>query len=281
MDAAYERNLFMKKLSLFSIVLVVILSGCSGIFDSFAKHNIDRAKSVKNRLETQIDQEAKQLVTGVKEVLESKKGRSKHEQVSLDLAEQAERLLGGEPIEKMDVELLLDQYHFDRERYKKTMAEEADLVTTLKKNELNIETEIESLENQLKGTSTWEKIKKALGGAMTLTIVVIIVLLIFAPHLLGWIVAKIPSLVSLLGVTSFRIVRNVVKGVQKARDKIAELSVDEKLDKFEILDLISSGLKEEADEDTTNTVATIRKKYNLESISRKLRDKPRKLNDKP
>jgi len=49
--------------------------------------------------------------------------------------------------------------------------------------------------------------------------------------------------------------------------------VKNSISKVEMLKLIDSGLKEEADEETANTVKVIREKYNLESISRKLKNK--------
>ena len=49
--------------------------------------------------------------------------------------------------------------------------------------------------------------------------------------------------------------------------------MDAGLSKIEILKIIDSGLKEEADEETANTVKIIRKKYNLESITKKLKNK--------
>jgi len=135
----------------------------------------------------------------------------------------------------------------------------------------------EQLERAKAGDTIWQRIKRASISTLILVILGVIALLIFAPNVLGWIVSKIvskiPSLVSLLGITSFRVVRNVVKGVQKVRDKIADLPDNPELSKVQILDLISRGLKEESDEDTTNTVAAIRKKYNLESISKKLKNK--------
>jgi hypothetical protein len=101
-------------------------------------------------------------------------------------------------------------------------------------------------------------------------IVGVILLLIFAPHVLGWLVAKLPSLIRIVGVTSVRVVDALVKGVQKARDQIADMPDDVRLNKFEILKMVDSGLKEEADPETRNTVDVIRKKFNLESVTKRL-----------
>lgn len=270
------------KLYIAGILFLVALSGCTlrNPFAPTTEQKVDKAKFAQAKIETQIEQQTKQFVTGVKEVLESKEVESKQEQISLDLAEQAERLLGGEPIEKIDVQLLLDLYDSDKEKYERIVHEKGEMVTVLKKNELARETTIaalEELERAKAGASIWQRIKRIGISSMVLVILGVIVLFIFAPNVLGWIVSKIvskiPSLVSLLGITSFRVVRNVVKGVQKVRDKIADLPDKPELSKVEILDLISRGLKEESDEDTTNTVAAIRKKYNLESISKKLKNK--------
>jgi len=273
------------KLYIAGILFLVALSGCTlrNPFAPTTEQKVDKAKFAQAKIGTQIEQQTKQFVTGVKEVLESKEvgSESKQVQISLDFAEQAERLLGGEPIEKIDVQLLLDLYSYDKEKYERIVHEKGEIVTVLKKNELDHETTIAALEEQLErakaGDTIWQRIKRASISTLILVILGVIALLIFAPNVLGWIVSKIvskiPSLVSLLGITSFRVVRNVVKGVQKVRDKIADLPDKPELSKVEILDLISRGLKEESDEDTTNTVAAIRKKYNLESISKKLKNK--------
>ncbi len=264
------------KTQIILILSMVALSGCTfqNPFVPTTEQKVDKAKFAKSKVETQIEQQTKQFVTAVKEVLESKESRNKEEQVSLELTEQAERLLGGEPIEKIDVRILLDLYDSDIEKYKQMISQKEKMVTVLKKNELDHETTIAALEQQLERekarVSLWGRIRNAGVSFIILLILAVAGLAIFAPHVLGWIVSKIPSLVSLLGVTSSRVIRNIVKGVQKARAQIAEMPDEKKLSKLEILDLIDCGLKEEADEETTNIVKVIRKKYNLESISKKL-----------
>lgn len=260
------------KRHLFFIVLLIFLSGCS-LFGSSNYREVDKANLIKKRLDVQLSQQVKELVTGTKEVLESisKAERSPKEQISLDLTVQAERVLGGEPIEKIDVDSeLIEPFNSDKGKYNTFIKKRKDLITELKKKELNNDVKIEYLMEKAK-PSPWDKIKNAFRNSMLLMIVAVIALLIFAPHVLAWIVSKIPSLVSLFGITSFRIVKNIVKGVQEVRSELAELPDGEKLDKDEILDLIDRGLKGESDEETANTVDTIREKYNLESITKKLR----------
>jgi hypothetical protein len=264
------------KVHIVTLAFLLILSGCSiqNPLVPTTEQKIDKTKFTKCKMDAKIDQKTKQLVTGVKEILESKKPRNKEEQVSLDLTEQAERLLGGEPIEKIDVKILLDLYKSDIKEYKRIISEKEKTVTILKKNELDYESTIAALEQQLERekarSSLWGRIKNLGISFIVLMIIGVVLLLIFAPNVLGWIVAKLPSLISLLGVTSFRVVKALVKGVQKVRAQIADMPEGQKLDKFEILKLIDGGLKEEGDQETTNTVETIRKKYNLESISKKL-----------
>ncbi len=257
-------------------VLALTMSGCSS---TATERKLGKEEAAKCRTEAQINQITRQFVTGAKEVLESKKEKlSKEEQVSLDLSSQAERLLGGEPIEKMDVSTLLalndpNNKAFDKAKYKQIILENKNLVTDILNAQLDNQIEITALEYQLtgKGNSLWNWIKHLGVSAIILMIIGVILLLIFAPNVLGWIIAKIPSLIFYLGVTSARVVTALVKGVQKARAQIAELPEGAKLDKYEILDMIDRGLKEEADGETTNTVAVLRNKYNLESISQKLK----------
>jgi hypothetical protein len=224
-------------------------------------------------MDTKANQYTRQLVTGTKEVLESKESLNKEEQISLDLTEQAERLLGGEPIEKIEVKELLGLYDSDKEKYDRIISEKEKTVTLLKTNQLDNETTIAALEQQLereKSKPLWQRIKNTSAWLIILIIIAAILLLIFAPNVLGWIIAKIPSLILYLGVTSSRVVKALVKGVQKARAQIADLPEGTTLDKYQVLDMIDRGLKEEADGETTNTVEVLRKKYNLESISQKL-----------
>ena len=264
------------KLYIAGILFLVALSGCTlhNPFVPTTEQKVDKAKFAKVKIGTQIEQQTKQFVTGAKEVLESKEVGSKQEQISLDLVEQAERLLGGEPIEKIDVQLLLDLYDSDKEKYKRIVREKGKLVTVLKKNELDHETTIAALEEQLErakaGASIWQRIRHIGISSMILMIAGVIALLIFAPNVLGWIVSKIPSLVSLFGITSLRVVGNVVKGVQKIRNEFTDLPDDQKLTKADILKRIRSGLESEGDEETENTVAAIKKKYKLRSASSNL-----------
>lgn len=261
------------------ILSLVMLPGCTfhNPFVPTTEQKIEKAEFTKSKMDAKINQQTRQLVTGVKEVLESKQGRNKQEQISLDLASQAERLLGGEPIEKIDVKVLSDLYDSDREKYEQIIKEKEKTVTAIKTSELDNQVTIEALEKQLAKekakNSLWHRIKNAGVSFIILMIIAVILLLIFAPNVLGWIVSKIPSLVLFLGVTSSRVVKALVKGIQKARSQIADLPEGQKLDKFEILRLIDGGLKEEADGETTNTVEVLRKKYNFESISKKLMSK--------
>ncbi len=105
------------------------------------------------------------------------------------------------------------------------------------------------------------------GGMGDLIGVGVIALLIFAPNVLGWIVSKIPSLATLLGITSIRVIGNVVKGVQKVRKEFRALPDDVPLTKAEVLKRIKNGLESKSDEETENTVVAIKKKYKLESAS--------------
>ena len=150
-----------------TILFLMALSGCTvhNPFNPTTEKKVDKAKFAKAKVEMQIGQRTKQFVTGAKEVLESKEIRSKQEQISLDLAEQAERLLGGEPIEKINTQLLLDLYESDVEEYKQVVREKSEMVTVLKKNELSHETTIAALEQQLERekarSSLWQRIKRA------------------------------------------------------------------------------------------------------------------------
>lgn len=261
------------------ITFLVSISGCS-IHNPFApttEQKIEKAEFTKSKIDAEVNQRTRQFVTGAKEILElkTKIGLNKEEEMSLDLVEQAERLLGGEPIEKIDINELSGLYDRCKKEYKREIREKAEKVTTIKKNELDNKTTITSLEHQLEEGKTkdslWNRIRNAGISFIVLLIIGFILLLIFAPKVLGSIVAKIPSLISCLGVTSARVVNALVKGVQKARSQIAELPEGTKLDKKQILNMVDSALKEEADGETTNTVEVLRKKLNLPSISSKLR----------
>lgn len=257
------------------IILAVLALTMSGCGSWATERKLGKQEAAKCRTEARINQITRQFVTGVKEVLESKENLNREEQVSLDLTSQAERLLGGEPIEKMDVNALLALYDSNKGKYKRIILENENVVTDILNAQLDNQTEITALEYQLKkekaGNTLWKRVKNMGISAIILTIIVVILLLIFAPNVLGWIIAKIPSLIFYLGVTSARVVKGLVKGIQKARAEIAELPEGAKLNKYEILDMIDRRLKEEADGETTNTVEVLRKKYNLESISERLK----------
>ena len=267
------------KTKIVSVVLLLALSGCTvqNPFVPTTAEKIEKAEFTRCKMDAKINQQTRRFVTGVKEVLGSKENLNREEQVSLDLTKQAERLLGGEPIEKMDVNALLVLYGSNKEKYKQKIDDWDKTVTTIKTGELDNQTTIAALERQLEkenaGNSLWNRIKNAGVSFIILMIIAAIALLIFAPNVLGWLIAKIPSLIFYLGVTSARVVKALVKGIQKARAQIAELPEGTKLDKYEILDMIDRGLKEEADGETTNTVQVLRNKYNLESISQKLKSK--------
>ncbi|MBE3144491.1 MAG: hypothetical protein IMZ61_11290, partial [Planctomycetes bacterium] len=102
------------KTQIIAVVLLLTLSGCTvqNPFVPTTAEKIEKAEFAKCKMDAKINQQTRRFVTGVKEILESipKERLNSEEQVSLDLTEQAERLLGGEPIEKIDVNALLGWY---------------------------------------------------------------------------------------------------------------------------------------------------------------------------
>jgi len=261
------------------LLLLLTLTGCTvqNPFVPTTEEKKDKAEFVKSKMDAEINQQTRQLVTGVKEVLESKpESLNKEEQISLDLTIQAERLLGGEPIEKLDINALSTLYDNEHQKYDSFIGDKKPLVTVIKKSELDNQTTIEALQRQLEEEkarrSILGRIKSASTSFIILLILAAILLLIFAPNLLGCIIGKIPSLIFYLGVTSSRVVKSLIKGVQRARTQIAELPEGKKLDKYEILKLIDTGLKQESDSETKGTVDVVRKKFNLESISQRLKN---------
>ena len=98
-------------------------------------------------------------------------------------------------------------------------------------------------------------------GAIAILIIGGPALLPIITQFIGWLVGKIPGLISWLGITSSQMTSNIIKGVHDAKEKIRAVDDDRKLSKNEILNIFKSSLGNTTNNSDKSAIDRIKRKF--------------------
>ena len=80
-------------------------------------------------------------------------------------------------------------------------------------------------------------------------------------QLIGWLVSRIPGLISWLGVTSSQMTSNIIKGVHDAKERIRAVDDEKKLTKNEVLSIFGTSLGNSTNVSDKNAIDRIKRKF--------------------
>ena len=80
-------------------------------------------------------------------------------------------------------------------------------------------------------------------------------------QLFGWLVGKIPGLITWLGITSSQMTSNIIKGVHDAKERVRSLDDEKKLSKSEVLNIFGSSLGNSTNVSDKNAIDRIKRKW--------------------
>ena len=98
-------------------------------------------------------------------------------------------------------------------------------------------------------------------GAIAVLIIGGPVLLPIITQLIGWLVGKLPGLITWLGITSSQMTSNIIKGIHDAKERIRAVDDDKKLSKNEVLTIFGSSLGNSTNVSDKNAIDRIKRKF--------------------
>ena len=246
------------------ILCYLMLSGC------FITNPFDKAQSEKDDTQTEIaqndailEEKTKQYGHAAKSLLDDIPEDKQQPQtvIATDMLEQQEKIIG-KPIEPIDIHRLLDLYEKNIADYEKALDKSEKNLNEILKENAGLQAKVDHLntilDNRTWYSDLWYTIMNWSLSTFLLTGVCFIVLLIVAPTLIPRIIAwgalKIPKLIGFIGITSVKVVDNIVSGVQQARAELSNRSDDDQMSVKEVKAILDNHLERQYDNDTKNAV---------------------------
>lgn len=249
---------------------IVIILCCLSLVGCFSLNPFDKAQNEKDETLQEIaandvvlKEKTKQYGHAAKSLLEDIPTEKQQPQtvIATDMLDQQEKIIG-KPIEPIDIDKLLNLYEKNINDYKKALSEsEEDLNKILKEN-VGLQAKVDHLNTVIANRTwygdLWYTIMSWSLSTFLLAGVGLIILLIIAPtmipRIIAWGALKIPKLIGFIGVTSVKVVDNIVSGLQEARVELSKKGDNEKMSVREVRAILDNHLERQLDIDTKNAV---------------------------
>lgn len=265
-----------KKIMNISVVLLVsfLFTGCITIPNWGLKQDRQEIAGEITRKESELERHTRSYVTGTVEALSLSENKSTEDLVALQLAKEAQTIVGlPQPGDKIHVEDLIAQNEVAIENL---TDREQDVIELSRRKQIlghdlkDTEEKLISL-GELKAkeqndgffSSMWAWLTGTFGliGAVAVLIVAGPALLPIITQLIGWLVARIPGLITWFGITSSQMTSNIIKGVHDAKEKVRAFDDDKKLSKNEVLNIFGSSLGNSTNTTDKNAIDRIKRKF--------------------
>ena len=256
------------------IVVATLMSGCVTLSNWGLKEDRQEIAGEINRKEGELNRHTRAFVSGTVDALSLSEDKSKEDLLALSFAQKAQEIVGlPQPGDKIHVEDVISNNEVaigniaDRDK---------DVIELSRRKEIlghdlkDTEEKLISL-GELKAkeqkdgffSSLWAWLTGTFGllGAIAVCIIAGPALLPIITQFIGWLVGKIPGLISWLGITSSQMTSNIIKGVHDAKEKIRAVDDDKKLSKNEVLSIFGSSLGNSTNVSDKNAIDRIKRKF--------------------
>tara|TARA_B100001093_G_scaffold339651_1_gene324423 strand:+ start:14169 stop:14978 length:810 start_codon:yes stop_codon:yes gene_type:complete len=227
-----------------------------------------------SRKEGELDRHTRAFVSGTVDALSLSDDKSKEDLVALELAQKAQEIVGlPQPGDKIHVEDVISNNEMAIDNL---TDRNADVIELSRRKEIlghdlkDTEEKLISLgelkaKEQKEGffDSMWSYLTTTFGlvGAIAILVIGGPALLPIITQLIGWLVGKIPGLITWLGITSSQMTSNIIKGVHDAKERIRAVDDDKKLSKNEVLTIFGSSLGNSTNVSDKNAIDRIKRKF--------------------
>jgi hypothetical protein len=245
--------------------------GCVTIPWGLKKERQELVSDIKSKT-NELDRHLRSYVTGTVESLAYSTDKNKEEQVAFNLAMKAQEIVGlpdpGDKIHTIDV---IDNNNVaienlsNRERNVVSLARQKQV---LGHELINTEDQLIELGEASRGNENffskmwgWLIATFGLIGAIAVLVIGAPALLPIVGQLIAWVVTKIPGLVGWMGLTSFSLTKNIIKGVHDVKEKIKLADEERTFSKNEVLNLFKSNLGNSTNHSDKNIISRIKRKF--------------------
>ena len=256
------------------IVVASLMSGCVTLSNWGLKEDRQEIAGEINRKEGELNRHTRAFVSGTVDALSLSEDKSKEDLVALSFAQKAQEIVGlPQPGDKIHVEDVISNNEIAVENI---ADRDKDVVELSRRKEIlghdlkDTEEKLISL-GELKAkeqkdgffSSLWAWLTGTFGllGAIAVCIIAGPALFPIITQLIGWMVGKLPGLISWLGITSSQMTSNIIKGVHDAKEKIRAVDDDKKLSKNEVLSIFGTSLGNSTNVSDKNAIDRIKRKF--------------------
>ena len=254
--------------------LVMLTSSCVTFPNWGLKENRQEIAGEITRKEGELDRHTRAFVSGTVDALSLSEDKSREDLVALDFAQKAQEIVGlPQPGDKIHVDDILSNNEIAIENL---ADRDKDVIELSRRKEIlghdlkDTEEKLISL-GELKAqedkdgffSSLWAWLTGTFGliGAIAVCVIAGPALLPIITQLFGWLVAKIPGLITWLGITSSQMTSNIIKGVHDAKERVRSLDDEKKLSKSEVLNIFGSSLGNSTNVSDKNAIDRIKRKW--------------------
>lgn len=256
------------------VTMTLFTQSCISISNWGLKKDRQEIAGEITRKEGELDRHTRAFVSGAVDALSLSEEKSKEDLVALDFAQKAQQIVGlPQPGDKIHVEDVVSNNDVAIENL---ADRDKDVVDLSRRKEIlghdlkDTEEKLISL-GELKASedkdgffsSLWAWLIGTFGlvGAIAVCIIAGPALLPIITQLFGWLVGKIPGLITWLGITSSKMTSNIIKGVHDAKEKIRSVDEDKKFSKNEVLNIFGSSLGNSTNESDKHVIDRIKRKF--------------------
>lgn len=226
------------------------------------------------RKEGELNRHTRAFVSGTVDALSLSEDKSREDLIALDFAQKAQEIVGlPQPGDKIHVEDVISNKEIAINNLKDRVV---DVIELSRRKEIlghdlkDTEEKLISL-GELKAQeqkdgffdSMWSWLTGTFGliGALVICVIAGPALLPIITQLIGWVVTKIPGLITWLGITSSQMTGNIIKGIHDAKEKIKAIDDNKHLSKNEVLNIFSSSLGNSTNNSDKSAIDRIKRKF--------------------
>ena len=254
--------------------LVMLTSSCVTFPNWGLKENRQEIAGEITRKEGELDRHTRAFVSGTVDALSLSEDKSREDLLALNLAQKAQEIVGlPQPGDKIHVYDVISNNEIAIENL---TDRDVDVIELSRRKEIlghdlkDTEEKLISL-GELKAqeekdgffSSLWAWLTGTFGliGAIAVCVIAGPALLPIITQLFGWLVGKIPGLITWLGITSSQMTSNIIKGVHDAKERVKSLDDEKKLSKNEVLNIFGSSLGNSTNVSDKNAIDRIKRKW--------------------
>ena len=256
------------------ITITLFTSGCITMPSWGLKQDRQEIAGEINRKEGELERHTRAFVSGTVDALSISEDKSKEDLLALNLAQKAQEIVGlPQPGDKIHIEDVISNNEIaignlaDRDTDVIELSRRKEILGhDLKDTEEKLISlgELKAQENK-DGffSSLWAWLTGTFGliGAIVVCVIAGPALLPVITQLFGWLVGKLPGLITWFGITSSQMTSNIIKGVHDAKEKIRSVDDDKKLSKSEVLNIFGSSLGNSTNVSDKNAIDRIKRKF--------------------